>query len=496
MLTVGWVCRQMGRRHPRELLTGRDDESTVDGSRSLHITRWIVGSLVALAIALMIYGGSQGGAKAAGGLVGGGMMLLVAAVMSIHRRLSQREASTQASSIQTRSLTKLAQTNAARSPLRSTLAIGLMAVASFLIIAMTAFSLRPTDGGTGGFEGIGTSSSPIYKDISDRSVQKSFFGPDAGLMAEVTIEPFRRRLGQDASCNNLYRASAPTILGVRPQFGKTDRSMDFDWASHETTPEGESVWSLLQSPASGSEEEPIPVVIDQNTAMWALGMTGGIGQVKAFEYDQQTLHFRVVGLLAGSVLQGSLLIGEDNFTRSFPTISGYSYFLMDVPPSISVDQVTEVMESRLSDVGMDIQRSHDVLAALLAVQNTYLRTFQSLGALGLLLGTVGLAVAQWRSVLQRRGELAVMRAVGFTQRRLAGLVIGETVSLLVLGIGCGLACALAGVIPIWIGGGVPADAWGPITSVLGILVFGIAVALVVAVGVLRMPLIESLRSED
>jgi putative ABC transport system permease protein len=501
ILTVGWICRRIGRRDPRELLTGRDDESSVGSSRSRTVTRWVLISLVVVAIALMIMGGTQGGAKAAGGLVGGGMMILVASVMAIHQNLSQRSVSTDADSIQTRSfqtrsLAKLAQTNAARSPLRSTLAIALMAVASFLIIAMTAFALRPTDGGTGGFEGIGTTSSPIYKDISDRKVQKSFLGPDSESMAKVTIEPFRRRLGQDASCNNLYRANAPTILGVRPRFAKSDRSIDFDWASHEAIDEGESVWSLLQSSASGSADEPIPVVIDQNTAMWALGMTGGVGQIKAFEYDQQTLHFRVVGLLAGSVLQGSLMIGEDNFTRSFPAISGYSFFLIDTASSASIDQVAEVMESRFSDVGMDIQPSHDVLAALLAVQNTYLRTFQSLGALGLLLGTVGLAVAQWRSVLQRRGELAVMRAVGFTQRRLAGLVIGETVSLLVLGIGCGLLCALSGVIPIWIGGGAPADVWGPVTSVFGILVFGIAVALVVALGVLRMPLIESLRSED
>ena len=62
---------------------------------------------------------------------------------------------------------------------------------------------------------------------------------------------------------------------------------------------------------------------------------------------------------------------------------------------------------------------------MLAVQNTYLETFQSLGALGLLLGTLGLATVQFRSVLERRQELALMRAAGFRRGRLAKMVMSK-----------------------------------------------------------------------
>jgi len=44
------------------------------------------------------------------------------------------------------------------------------------------------------------------------------------------------------------------------------------------------------------------------------------------------------------------------------------------------------------------------------VQNTYLNTFQVLGALGLLLGSAGLGVVVLRNVLERRAELAAMLA--------------------------------------------------------------------------------------
>ena len=51
--------------------------------------------------------------------------------------------------------------------------------------------------------------------------------------------------------------------------------------------------------------------------------------------------------------------------------------------------MAEVLEERLSDQGFDALSAAERLQDLLAVQNTYLSTFQSLGVLGLLLGTLG-----------------------------------------------------------------------------------------------------------
>ena len=178
----------------------------------------------------------------------------------------------------------------------------------------------------------------------------------------------------------------------------------FQWAADGDVPVGQTPWDALDVDATGTENDPIPVIIDQNTAMWSLQMMKGVGEVRAFEYEPGKLtYFRVVGLLANSLLQGKLMIGENNFKRIFPDISGYQYFLIAVDDSRS-NEVAGIFENRLGDIGMDITDANRTLATMLAVQNTYLRTFQSLGALGLLLGTIGLAVAQMRSVLERRQE--------------------------------------------------------------------------------------------
>ena len=74
------------------------------------------------------------------------------------------------------------------------------------------------------------------------------------------------------------------------------------------------------------------------------------------------------------------------------------------------------------------------LAAFHRVENSYLETFRALGALGLLLGTVGLAAVLMRNVLERRRELALLRAVGYRPRHLAVMVLAENLFLLVVGL--------------------------------------------------------------
>ncbi|HLA83376.1 MAG TPA: ABC transporter permease, partial [Thermoguttaceae bacterium] len=53
-----------------------------------------------------------------------------------------------------------------------------------------------------------------------------------------------------------------------------------------------------------------------------------------------------------------------------------------------------------------------------------------------MLGTLGLAVVQLRNVVERRRELAVLRAVGLRSRQIAWLVLAENGFLLIAGLAC------------------------------------------------------------
>src|SRR5438034_8351483 len=82
----------------------------------------------------------------------------------------------------------------------------------------------------------------------------------------------------------------------------------------------------------------------------------------------------------------------------------------------------------------------------------YLSTFQALGGMGLLLGTLGLAVVLLRSVWERRGELALLRALGYRRATLAWLVLAENSFLLLVGLAVGTAAALLSILPQLVSG--------------------------------------------
>ena len=129
------------------------------------------------------------------------------------------------------------------------------------------------------------------------------------------------------------------------------------------------------------------------------------------------------------------------------------------------------------------------------MQNTYLATFQSLGGLGLLLGTIGLAVVEWRNVLERRGELALLRAAGYRARTLGFLVAAENVFLLITGLAIGIVAAFVAVLPSLLSrsGGVPWPMLGAIFA--AVLIVGLIVTLAALRGVVRGPILAALREE-
>jgi ABC-type antimicrobial peptide transport system permease subunit len=169
-------------------------------------------------------------------------------------------------------------------------------------------------------------------------------------------------------------------------------------------------------------------------------------------------------------------------------------FLVRTPEG-QADAVAAMLEEVLGDYGLDAQRTDNVLRALLAVQNTYLSTFQSLGALGLLLGTFGLAAVQLRNVFERRGELALLRAAGFSRRRLGRIILYENAVLLVGGIAVGTAAALVAVLPHLAAGGA-AIPWVSLGAMLGmILLAGLATGLLAVRATVNAPIIPALRGE-
>src|SRR5439155_16987493 len=120
---------------------------------------------------------------------------------------------------------------------------------------------------------------------------------------------------------------------------------------------------------------------------------------------------------------------------------GYNFFLIQ-PPAGREMEVKQLLERALAERGFEVTPTAQRLESYLAVEGTYLTTFQALGGLGLVLGSLGLAVVLLRAVWERRGELAVVGAAGYRPAG-PGLVgaVGKAFLVLV-GLARGAASAL------------------------------------------------------
>jgi ABC-type lipoprotein release transport system permease subunit len=509
-LAATWlVTRQIRSEYTARLLKGRIDETLTRQPTSRWIG-WVAIACAALGLSAMAAGQFVQGQAQAGAFVASGMLWMIAGVLWLYRRLkSPGAAHADDASVHPFGLQSLSRSNAQRSPVRSILTVALMASASFLILSMSLFQSQPDRRGTGGMAWVAKSSQSIAVPLGDRKQQRLVLGPQADALLAAEIVSLRMRGGDDASCNNLYQANEPQVMGVPPNIESIDRDRkglsEFAWFATQRNPNSAEVnrvaspWSAIQKPADGTEASPIPVILDQNTALWALHLGGYIGERFEYTFGTSRVFFETVGVSQNTILQGSLWIGESNFRTIFPEITGYRQFLIKPtevdPEQAQLDSMRLALEKGWGDEGLNCASASQMLAGLLAVQNTYLNAFQVLGALGLVLGTLGLGVAQLRSAMERTSELAAMRAMGFSKPRLIWALAMENGWQLLRGMGVGMSAALLAAAPVlWSGQSTRALA-APLMMLGWVIILGLIFCVGAAVLAVRQPLLASLRAD-
>jgi putative ABC transport system permease protein len=382
-------------------------------------------------------------------------------------------------------------------PSRSVLCITLIALSTFIIVAVDAFrrndrsTSQDKKSGSGGFPLMAESLLPLVHDPNTNDGRAALnIGNDAGsaLLQNTTLTRFRLRPGDDASCLNLYAPGNPRMLGATEQLINSNR-FAFQSSLANTNEEKMNPWLLLNREL---DQNVVPVIADANSMTYVLHKK--IGDELAIARDQGAIRVRFVGALADSVFQSELIISEKNFMRLFPDQQGYRFFLIDAPER-DVSSVTAILEDRLADYGFDAVSTRERLANFHRVENTYLSTFQMLGGLGLVLGTLGMAAVLLRNVFERRKELALLRAVGYNSSHFTTMVFAENALLLFLGLATGTFCALLAIAPVFFerGGRLPNVSVGFL--LLAVLLSGLTASLVATWAALRSPLLPALRAE-
>lgn len=487
---IWWTLRGLSRISERSLLAGEIRPfERFDSAGTRRLPAHAAGAILIVLGLGLIAAGIAGAVPQAGAFFGAGAAILGGCLALLTWRLSA--ASRRSDRGKTiRSAIGIGFRNATERPGRSVLAVAVIASATFILISVDAFrrgDIDPADPhtGTGGYPLLVNLMLPLVHDPNSPDGREAL-GLSAG---DVTAEPFRLLPGDDTSCLNLYEPTSPRILGASRRFMDTGRFV-FQGSVATTDVDRANPWRLLTQPLPGGV---IPVAADANSMTYVLHKA--LGDEMTLTHGDRRIQLRFVAALADSVFQGELLMSEDNFISLFPEQQGYRVLLIDVPFARSAE-VADAIERTAADLGADAVPTAQRLAEFHAVENTYLSTFQTLGGLGLLVGTIGLAAVLLRNILERRRELALLRAVGYGRSNLFAIIASENAVLLGCGLIVGAVSALVAIAPAAIerGARLPLGLGGWLL-LLAVLAAGLLSSLIATRAAVRAPLVGSLKSE-
>jgi putative ABC transport system permease protein len=162
--------------------------------------------------------------------------------------------------------------------------------------------------------------------------------------------------------------------------------------------------------------------------------------------------FNVIGVLKPVVLDPDLdstaFIGLPVAEQLFRTQASASEIFVRA----NVDKVTQVSNLLAATAdpqnpdGVQVSRPSDALEARAAAKGQFTTLLLGLGAVALLVGAIGIANIMVISVLERRGEVGLRRALGATRRHISSQFLAESALLAALG---GLAGLLLGALATW-----------------------------------------------
>jgi ABC-type antimicrobial peptide transport system permease subunit len=423
-------------------LSVKDNLHILFSTKKTQLTKYLSFLSILAAILVLIYSIGTSIEKNSGMFLISGALFLVGIVLSIScyfdiliKRQSGNVLSTN----------KLILKNLGRNKSQSIKSILLLALGAFVIMITganrkTFFEADYSNqSGTGGYLLWAETSIPVpYNLNTDEGLKKMGFSKGE-LPQNLKFSQFYSIEGDDASCLNLNQVQKPRILGVNAK--EFDQRNSFSFASFHESVNKSNPWLSLYH----SDKGVMPAVADQTVLVWGLKKSVGDTLIYLNEKGEK-INILIVGALNNSIFQGNLLISDSLFQLNFPSNGGSNFMLLDAPQN-EEKQITAAVNNGLIDYGIELSPASQRLAQFNSVTNTYLSVFMALGGLGMLIGTIGLGIVLLRNLQERRSELALMMALGFTKGKLISIIIKENLYLLVSGMFIGIIAAFFGILP-------------------------------------------------
>ena len=263
---------------------------------------------------------------------------------------------------------------------------------------------------TGGYDLWCQSSVPIYHDMNTQEGRKKLGLTD--LPDDVEVLQTLLYEADDASCLNLNRVEMPSVLGIP-----------------------------TSSPFISSENG---LCIDEESLLWSMGKQ--VGDTINYKDGQGNATPLIIAeSLPTGIFQGYALMNRERFLEMWPENRGTTLFLVKTKDG-EREQVAQVLSQALNEYGVRVMTTGQRMAQFGELVNTYLSIFLTLGGIGMLIGIFSFIIVVRKNLLQRKNDLQLYQALGYSRERLESQLYRENIIVPLFAIGVGAVAAVISVI--------------------------------------------------
>lgn len=162
------------------------------------------------------------------------------------------------------------------------------------------------------------------------------------------------------------------------------------------------------------------------------------------EATQEVMTVTVIGVYSNKIPAGlypGLTINADTSREIFGEPE-YRDFLLQLAPGTDSVTAAEDIEASLVTQGVQAFSIKKIIDDALAMSRGLLRVMQVFMALGLVVGIAAIGVISLRSVVERRQQIGMLRAIGYERSTVAWSFLFESAFVALMGVGSGVAGAV------------------------------------------------------
>jgi putative ABC transport system permease protein len=159
--------------------------------------------------------------------------------------------------------------------------------------------------------------------------------------------------------------------------------------------------------------------------------------------SKKTVELSLVGVIDSgpSANFSGLYTSEQTFNDVFGKPDS-SLFYVKVRPGVDPGDMAKAIESALVTSGAQAVSIKDEMEKQQATSNSFFYLIQGFMGMGLLVGTAAVGVIAFRSVVERRRQIGMLRAIGYTRGSVALSFIMESSFIALMGIATGVGLAM------------------------------------------------------